>query len=61
MLGRRVRFAYTFDMAPMVVHKMVGEHGVVDQRDRFKTKVLLVVFDNGKRIWIEEKYLEVIE
>ncbi len=61
MLGKRVRFAYAFDIAPMVLHKMVGEDGVIEERDRFKPKVWLVVFENGKRVWINEKYLKVIE
>lgn len=60
MLGKRVKFAYTLDMAPMVVHKMVGENGIVKERDRFKPKVWLVVFEDGKRIWINKKYLKVI-
>lgn len=61
MLGKRVRLTHTFDMAPMVIHKMVGEDGVVEEKDRFKPKVWLVVFDSGKRVWIEGKYLEVID
>jgi len=61
MIGKRVKLAYVHDMVPMVIHKMVGESGVVAEKDRYHEDIWLVVFDNGTRLWSRKKYLEVID
>jgi len=61
-LGKKVRLAYIFDMAPMVLHKMVGLSGEVKERDKYKPSVWLVVFEETeKHVWIDQKYLKEIE
>lgn len=62
MLGKKVRLAHIFDMAPMVLHKMVGSAGEVKERDKYKPSVWLVVFEETeKHVWIDQKYLKEIE
>ncbi len=59
MIGKRVRLAYIFDMAPMILHQMVGSVGEVRERDKFKPSVWLVVFEETeKHVWIDQKYLK---
>lgn len=59
MVGRKVRLARIFDMAPMVLHKIVGSVGEVKERDKYKPSVWLVVFEETeKRVWIDQKYLK---
>ena len=61
-MGKKVRLVYIFDMAPMVLHKIVGSVGEVQERDKYKTSVWLVVFEEtGKHVWIDQKYLKEIE
>ncbi len=62
MLGKTVRLTRIFDMAPMALHKIVGSVGEVKERDKFKSSVWLVVFEETeKRVWIDQKYLKEIE
>ncbi len=58
-MGKKVRLVYIFDMAPMVLHKMVGAVGEVKERDRYKPSVWKVVFEETeKHVWIDQKYLK---
>jgi len=61
MIGKRVKLVYVHDMSPMVVWDLIGEHGVVTEKDRYHEDIWLVVFDNGTRLWSRKKYLEVID
>jgi hypothetical protein len=64
--GDRVKFLKVFDLAPYEVYDRVGEVGTAMERTVTKKgdrvwSVWLVVFDDGLRLWIKQRDLEVVE
>lgn len=69
MFGKRVKLTHVHEMHPMSVFEMIGEIGTIKDLDELitekdgvesVTKVWLVAFDNGFRLWSRGKYLEVV-
>jgi len=63
--GDRVKFLRIFDLAPDPVYDKVGEVGTTKdcttiKKNEKSLNVWLVIFDDGIRIWINEKDLEVV-
>ncbi len=77
LTGKKVKFVYAHDMWPISVMKLVGEVGEVKEKTEFdeafwspkygsrtrRVVLWLVEFggDGGLKVWMREKYLEVID
>lgn len=64
--GDRVKFLNVFPLAPYSVYDKLGEvgtamEGVIARKGDKMWGVRCVKFDDGIRIWIKEKDLEVVE
>jgi len=64
--GDRVKFLRAFDLAPYTIYDKLGEVGTAKERTVVRKgeriwSVWRVDFDDGIRIWIKEKDLEVVD
>lgn len=64
--GDRVKFLSVFPLAPYSVYDKLGEVGtavesVVTRKNERVWTVWKVRFDDGERIWIKQKDLEVVD